>query len=520
MKRKVTYGYMMLVLMGLTACGSSHPGSFDEDTSVNDGGSGNVPSETALLSGVSEIAFDADDNASVTAGDSGKNYLMALFSYDNDGMNYDYQISGGSSSSMLVKKAVAETTEDFHESLRNLEADLEGPLPTKPRFLRAATTGSARTFNVLNNISSGSSYNTVSATLRYSGEFMDAYIDTRDDSVLTDDELAALLAPFEAVIAKERNLFGHESDVNGDGKFAILFSHEVNALGASGGGIITGYFYGVDLYSSSSYPASNQMEVIYASIPDPSGSYGYPISKSFALSNILPSVFPHEFQHMISYNQHVFVNGGSAEVSFLNEGLSHLAEDMYSIDSNGYMAQTGIENPARVSYYLNAIDKTCFVCGSSLSQRGGSYLFLRYLYEQAEIGNLTAVSTGAELIGRLLDTDKTGLENILSSATDSTDMSAYKFLLGRFALAVYFSDTGMTDDSRYGFTGISLRGSQNDNRGTVLDGPKVLEADTVAVSGNVSSSGIAYVSLPASGSIPVSLVGGYDHGSGYMIETE
>lgn len=507
--------------MGLLACGGDHSGVLAESSSISDGSSGDAPSETVLLSGVSEISFDTEDNASVTTSDSGNN-VIALFSYDNDGMNYSYQTGSGSSSSLLIKKSVNEPTADFHDSLRQLEEGLEGALPTKPRFLRHAEAGSTRAFKVLNSLSSYSSYSVVTAKLRYSSANFEAYVDTRNETALTDEELQEVLEPFENLIAKERNLFGNESDVNGDGKFAILFSQEINELGASGGGIITGYFYAVDLYNDSSYPASNEMEMIYAAIPDPSGSYGYPISKSFSLSNILPSVFPHEFQHMISYNQHVFENGGSSEQSFLNEGLSHLAEDIYSMDDSGYMTETGIENPARVDYYLSAIDQTCFTCGASLSQRGGSYLFLRYLYEQAQIGNLTGAASGAELVGRLLNTDRTGLENILSAAVDSTEMAAYKFLLARFSLAVYLSDSGATTDNRYGFTGISLRGLQNDNRGTVLTGPKVTELTDLDYTGEVTSSGISYVSLAADtlpASLPVSLVGGYDHGGGYLIET-
>ena len=42
----------------------------------------------------------------------------------------------------------------------------------------------------------------------------------------------------------------------------------------------------------------------------------------------LPGVFIHEFQHMISFNQHVLVRGGTSEDTWLNEGLSHFAEEL------------------------------------------------------------------------------------------------------------------------------------------------------------------------------------------------
>ena len=62
-------------------------------------------------------------------------------------------------------------------------------------------------------------------------------------------------------------------------------------------------------------------------MPDP-GNRAATSRKSDATNAFLPPTFIHEFQHMISFNQHVLVRGGTAEDTWLNEGLSHFAEEL------------------------------------------------------------------------------------------------------------------------------------------------------------------------------------------------
>ena len=92
----------------------------------------------------------------------------------------------------------------------------------------------------------------------------------------------------------------------------------------STGSAILGFFFGLDLLPSQQH--SNDGEIFYGVVPGTVTS-GCTISKSFATAN-LPGVFIHEFQHMISFNQHVLVRGGTVEDTWLNEGLSHFAEEL------------------------------------------------------------------------------------------------------------------------------------------------------------------------------------------------
>lgn len=473
---------------------------------------------------VSELSV-SDGSATLTFDDLGdeENILLLLYSYSESSSSIAFEVGSSVNAALMADdpmylalndaEEVAEEetsdpdaiTEAFHWQLRDWEESLdpEAALASEGGAVRYsvlyATTGSSRTFKVLNSFSDSSSYATVTATLRYQTDDFMFYVDDRDATALDDADLDSLADSFSDVLPIENAFFGTTTDINGDDKFAVLFTHEVNSLGASSGGMVTGFFYAIDLFDADVYAVSNEMEVFYTFIPDPDADYGSAVSKSFALTNIYPGVLPHEYQHMINFNQHYFINNGAAEAGWLNEGLSHLAEDIHSTNGEGYMAETGLENPARVSSFLSDVNNVCVTCGTTLKQRGGSYLFMRYLYEQAELGNLTAVDSGAELLANLLDTNLRGTDNITSAVFGSLGTSGdFKEIYGQCALATYLSNTGYSTNEQLGFTGLNLRAEQDDNRGTVLNGPAILELSSLPLTDTLSGVSAAYIEISGS----------------------
>lgn len=506
---------------------------------INDSGSSSsgTTNTPAVGGAVSTVTISNGTNIDLTSA-SGDMMLM-LYSYSTSSSSSSFQLSSeneaAASTNFLMSLSQGEMmdesdeTEDFHAHLRALESDLvDEPLRDgegASRYLvRYATEGSQQTFKVLNSFSSGSSYTTVTATLILQTEYFNFYMDNRNLGSVSSSNLQSLANDFANVIDLERDLFGTESDVNGDGRFDVLFTQTVNQLGGSSGGMVTGFFYAVDLFDSNVYSISNEREVFYTFVPDPNGSYGAAVSESFAMSNIYRGVLAHEYQHMISFNMHYNQNGGSSEEAWLNEGLSHLAEDIYSADETGYMTRTGLENPARVSGYLSRVSTLCFTCGSSLYQRGGSYLFARYLYEQAELGAFENLTDGRDFLNRVLDTRERGEQNIVNAVFGSgSEESEFSHLLGLFGLAMYLSDTGLTDDSRFSFSGINLRGSQNDNRGTYLSGPATQTLTGFPYSSTVSGNGFVYMNIDGETSVEngrslsISTSTGSQYG-GYLIQ--
>lgn len=329
--------------------------------------------------------------------------------------------------------------------------------------------GDSESFKVLAGLSSLSSYKTIQAKAKCVGDNVVFYVDTQvelynpDD--LTDSDVNSLCATFDAVAAEEFEVFGETSDVNGDDRVAVLMTPQVNRLGAMGGGIITGFFFANDLYSSSN---SNFREIIYVLVPDSKGTYGVTIPKNFAIENLLPAVLPHELQHAINYNQKVFEAGISAEDNWMNEGLSHLAEDLVGFNQ---------ENPSRIEVYLNNTGSYGPISAGSpnLAERGASYLFLRFMYEQA--------TNGKELIWDLLHSDKTGVENLEAAfAGTSSDFDQVSEFLLRWTSAMVMSSFNLSNDPRFTYKervfnpstnhyeGVCLNCETDDGRGTVLSG--------------------------------------------------
>lgn len=60
--------------------------------------------------------------------------------------------------------------------------------------------------------------------------------------------------------------------------------------------------------------SGNQTDLLFLSPTQPATSYR--------------SLLVHEFQHLINFHQHILVRGGTSEATWLDEGLSHVAEDL------------------------------------------------------------------------------------------------------------------------------------------------------------------------------------------------
>ncbi|HZI73380.1 MAG TPA: hypothetical protein VFD73_05030, partial [Gemmatimonadales bacterium] len=240
--------------------------------------------------------------------------------------------------------------------------------------------------------------------------------------------------------------FGRESDIDGNGVVIVLLTPQVNALSPgcnSTGRIILGYFFGADLLPKSSVnPGSNEAEVFYGLVPDPNNS-SCTIDKAEANSR-LPATFIHEFQHMISFNQHVLIRNGSAEDTWLNEWLSHFAEELggrlvpdQECPVTGsceveFLADGDVLNA--FEYLASPEDFFLIEPGNStgkLEERGANWLFVRWLADHFAADTIL----GTELTRALVATNQTGSANV--AARTGVDFST---LVGEWQLTNYLDD--------------------------------------------------------------------------------
>jgi len=323
------------------------------------------------------------------------------------------------------------------------------PFPSSLRSLQTAArlTGapldSLRRFSVLRTLEITPAWAAVDARLRFDGSRVAIYMDTLAAASLNDAELLSMGALYDgALAARMFSTFGNGSDIDGNGKVILLLTPTVNAMvtaaACEASGYVRGFFYGHDLASLES--TSNRAEVFYALVPDAAGTWSCPHTKADVLAN-LPPTFVHELQHMISYGAHVLERGGANEEPWLNEGLSHVAEEMGArYWEEIYPAPTGRTNPAQLlpdsaSPYLtpNLLYSYRFLAGSSAfsllscmpgsfcsqSERGGVWLFLRWIADQK----------GEAVLRSLVQTALTGRRNL--EAVSGEDTAA---LLGDFAI--------------------------------------------------------------------------------------
>lgn len=368
--------------------------------------------------------------------------------------------------------------------------------------LRAATTRAGamaavfdplRSFKVLAKID-GSAFVTVGARLEYTGANLVIYVDTLTPSPFSPSQLQALGDLFDKTLYPiDTTAFGPPSDADANGKIIVLMTPKVNALVTAAtcraSGFITGYFFGFDIASSDT-TKSNRGEIFYTLAPDPAGTVSCPHSVA-DVDRLVPATFIHELQHMISFGQHVLIYRGPDEDVWLNEGLSLIAEELGSrYYEDKYPPPTGRTNPGQLfpdssqTYITNNLTYaydylagsrdtsiTTFKDNGTLSERGGAFLFLRWLGDQK----------GQGVFRRLVETNRTGIANVAAAASEP-----FANLFGDFGIAVYTDSLpGIPRGSipaRYRYTSRNLRQlfARLQSIGAVGPNPFPIVLDTIA----------------------------------------
>ncbi|HEY7860727.1 MAG TPA: Ig-like domain-containing protein [Gemmatimonadaceae bacterium] len=139
--------------------------------------------------------------------------------------------------------------------------------------------------------------------------------------------------------------FGAPTDIDGNGRVAIFFTPGVNAIPGPPGGYVLGLQAARDLFAATSCAGSNEGEMFYMPVPDPGSTINGNYTNKAVLSKTVLSTLVHEFQHLINAGRRIYVNGASSlEEVWLNEGLSHIAEELlyYRISGNTPKSNIGL----------------------------------------------------------------------------------------------------------------------------------------------------------------------------------
>ena len=280
----------------------------------------------------------------------------------------------------------------FHDWLRARDrehARLPKPLvPPSTAAPAGVAVGSTRKFRVCSTLQcqSVADFPEIRAEAMFVGDHAIIYIDEDAPSGgLTSSEVIELGRLFDDQLYEvATTAFGSESDVDGNGRAIILMTPVVNALTSTTQctqSIVTGFFFSIDVDPSFRGDArSNQAEVFYSVTPDPNGVQGCRLSVA-KIQQVVPLTFIHEFQHMISYYQHVMVRGGVDEETWMNEAMSHLAEELggrrfLALGDSNTFAQFVAGNLTNSYHYLEdpSLHRLVFdEDPGSLSERGAGW---------------------------------------------------------------------------------------------------------------------------------------------------
>ena len=319
-------------------------------------------------------------------------------------------------------------------------------LRTAPAVMQAPPApGSIRTFHVLSSVSP-LTFQTVAAQLDYVGNGVLLYVDTLSPANgFTPTQLQNFGQYFDGTLFPiDTAAFGPPTDIDANGRVIMLMSPAVNAATPAATcatqGYIAGFFDSADYDNAD--PNSNNGEIFYSIVPDPLGSAGCAHSVA-EVDFAVPAVFLHELQHLINFGEHVVVSGTQPLGSWLDEGMSIVAEELGSVHYEQLCPPPACRaNPSQLfpdssqgfiqsmlydSYQYALLPDTASITLSDdgspgISWRGGAWLLARYLGDQFGSG-----------VYRQLERGPAGGVAAIEQASGQT----FPVLFANFGLALY-----------------------------------------------------------------------------------
>lgn len=341
---------------------------------------------------------------------------------------------------------------EFDATLRTLEGLLAadrrnrpGPLIAPPPAPAPPVVGEVKSFKVCANLTC-SSFTTVQATAKFVGQhaaiFQDNDVPQNDP--LQNADFAELGTAFDdRHYPIDTTAFGRESDQDNNGVVIVLMTDAVNGLTPDcHNGRVIGFFFGGDLLAG---PNSNHGEIFYTLVPAPAIPDKCDlVTRRIALDKLKPTLI-HEFQHMISWNQRVLIRGGTSEVVWLNEAMSHFAEELGGrLIPNAECVSSTIFS-CRSQYtsddigdaydYLKDPESEFLIFPSAsqgtLAERGAAWLFLRWALDQFAADTILGTATTRALVA----TSLSGVNNLTAVTGGS-----FSVMVPEWLMAAYLDD--------------------------------------------------------------------------------
>ncbi|MEO6527999.1 MAG: hypothetical protein ABIP93_15370 [Gemmatimonadaceae bacterium] len=238
--------------------------------------------------------------------------------------------------------------------------------------------------------------------------------------------------------------FGEPADIDQNSKIELLFTTAVNELTPRNStSYVGGFFFDRDLFPISATPdfqgckGSNVGEIFYLLAPDPTGLVNGNIRRTGFVDSVTTSILAHEFQHLINASRRLYVSKGAEnfEVTWLNEGLSHIAEELLffhearisprrNVDSTLLRSDARIRSAYNADMSSNVSRYRLFLAApsensplrsdDSLATRGATWNFLRYAADRKAGSGGSDVPTW-QALANSTSTGVTNLRNVFGA---------------------------------------------------------------------------------------------------------
>lgn len=222
--------------------------------------------------------------------------------------------------------------------------------------------------------------------------------------------------------------FGEPTDVDKNGRVAILFTRAVNELTTTrSASYVGGFAFSRDLFPTTktaraqACPTSNEGEYFYMLTPDPTGAINQNVRTTGFVDSVTTAVLAHELQHIINSSRRLYVNNTPKfEDKWLDEGLAHIAEELLYYRESGLTPRVNIDlaaarstTTARVAFnndmsgnasrYRNYLERIAtnspYAPDDSLPTRGAIWSLLRYAVDRLNAADAFAPGPGQVVTG-------------------------------------------------------------------------------------------------------------------------
>lgn len=248
---------------------------------------------------------------------------------------------------------------------------------------------------------------TITAALMAFGDRANVYVDLADTGRVDRARIQAEVDRFSTkTYPVVTAALGSESVAGGMGRIFLLYTHLVDEVGDDTTRV-RGFFSAASVLPVNQGGNGNLANLLYIN--------------PFIDPDVSDAVLAHEFQHLINFRQHVLVRNGPAEESWLNEGLSHVCEDLIGDHEahNRSNVERFLANPHGTPLRASVGDP---------GVRGAAYLFVRSLMEDF----------GPGILPRLVNTNRIGVANVKTASGDRvTD------IYERYVSRLFLSGSGL-----------------------------------------------------------------------------